>query len=210
MALDVSWNRTAGTLVATLKGRIDSANSMDCQAVLEAGIGPDEDHVVLNMAGVTYVSSAGLRVLLRLAKRLSAPGQTFALCELAGPVNEVVTVSGFGGIIPVHATLADAVGPATGQEGVPDDSAGSPDLSDPFDVNIIGENIADIANFTIEKHEFQNGSLAEGVRSEAFKAITDLLWEAVKRGQERRRRTLARLFKESDETLEEVVARHAV
>ena len=90
MALEVSWNRAPRVLIATLTGRIDSANSMDCHKALTAGIGPDDHALVLNMAGVRFLSSAGLRVLLMLAKKFTGPGKAFAVCELTDNINEVI------------------------------------------------------------------------------------------------------------------------
>nr|AGH13572.1 anti-anti-sigma regulatory factor/hypothetical protein [bacterium symbiont of Plakortis simplex pPS11G3] len=217
MALEVSWNRAPRVLIATLTGRIDSANSMDCHKALTAGIGPDDHALVLNMAGVRFLSSAGLRVLLMLAKKFTGPGKAFAVCELTDNINEVMSVSGFAEIIQVRPSQHAAVAAVTGEDGsdadsageTPDPSADSPDLRNPIDMNVVGENIADLANFTIEKHEFVNGPLAGDVRSEAFKAISDLLWGEIEQALERRKRIIARMFQEAGATLQEVVAKHA-
>ena len=217
MALEVSWNREPEVLIATLTGRIDSANSMDCHKALEAGIGPDDDALVLNMAGITFISSAGLRVLLMLAKKFTGADKSFVVCELSDSIDEVMAVSGFSEIIQVQPSQRAAVAAITGDDGSTADSAGeaadppagSPDLRNPIDMNVVGENIVDLANYTIEKHEFVNGPLAKGVRSEAFTAISDLLWGEIEQALERRKRIVARMFQEAGATLQEVVARHA-
>lgn len=216
MAMEVSWNRDFGVPIATLTGRIDSANSMDCHDALKSGIGPDDESLLLNMGGVTFLSSAGLRVLLMLAKKFTGPGKTFALCELKDHINEVITVSGFSQIIQIHDTQAEAISAITGTDApAADDAADTPRptsppaLRDPIDMAVIGDNITDVANYAIEKYEFVNTRLADNVRSEAVSAISGLLWAEVERAIELRKQTRARLFQAAETKLREVVARHA-
>ena len=66
---NVSWNKTDNTLVLSLRGHIDSANA----AAVEAEIARIREEnaaetIVVDCAELAYISSAGLRVLLRLKK----------------------------------------------------------------------------------------------------------------------------------------------
>ncbi len=215
MAMEVSWNRDSGVLIATLAGRIDSANSMDCHEALKSGIGPDDESLLLDMGGITFLSSAGLRVLLMLARKFTGPAKAFALCALEDHINEVITVSGFSQIIQVHGSQAEAVSamggtaaPATEEAEDAPRPTSPPALRDPLDMAVIGDNITDVANYAIEKYEFVNPQLAENVRSEAVSAISGLLWTEVERAIELRKQTRARLFQAAEAKLEEVVAQH--
>ncbi len=215
MAMEVSWNRDSGVLIATLAGRIDSANSMDCHEALKSGIGPDDESLLLDMGGITFLSSAGLRVLLMLARKFTGPAKAFALCALEDHINEVITVSGFSQIIQVHGSQAEAVSamggtaaPATEEAEDAPRPTSPPALRDPLDMAVIGDNITDVANYAIEKYEFVNPRLAENVRSEAVSAISGLLWTEVERAIELRKQTRARLFQAAEAKLEEVVAQH--
>jgi anti-anti-sigma factor len=93
----------SGTLVV-LDGRLDSATAPAVEARLLSLLakGP----VVADMGAVRYVSSAGLRVLLKAAKEAKASGTGFAVCSLLPPVREVFEVSGFDRIIAAHADRA--------------------------------------------------------------------------------------------------------
>ncbi len=215
MAMELDWSRDSGVLIATVSGRIDSANSMDCHEALGAGIGPDDQSLLLNMAGITFLSSAGLRVLLMLAKKFTRPGKTFALCELEDHINEVITVSGFSQIIQIHGSQAEAVGAIAGTGSAPEDTAAEakqpaapPALRNPLDMAVVGENIADIANYTVEKYEFVNSPLAEGMRAEAVLELSTLLWKQVERAIERRKRFRAELFQSAETALQDIVAQH--
>ena len=74
------------------------------------------------------------------------------------------------------------------------------------DFNIIGDNISDIAEFTVEKYEFKNdAALSPEQRDKAMKAITDVLWRQVEQLKQEHRRVLARMFDAATTALEEAV-----
>ena len=74
------------------------------------------------------------------------------------------------------------------------------------DFNIVGDNISDIAEFTVEKYEFKNDvTLSPELRETALKEITDVLWQQVEQLKQQHRRVLARMFDAAETTLEEAV-----
>lgn len=74
------------------------------------------------------------------------------------------------------------------------------------DLNIVGENIADIANFAIEKHEFRNATtLSSEVREAIDAKIKEALWQFVEELKLRRRQALETMFNLADKALDEVV-----
>ena len=74
------------------------------------------------------------------------------------------------------------------------------------DFNIVGDNISDIAGFTVEKYEFRNDvTLSPAVRDRAMKEITEVLWQQVEQLKQQQRQVLARMFDSAETTLEEVV-----
>ena len=80
--MNVKWERRDGTALARVEGRIDGANFSEFQRVLEAGLEPDADSVVLDFEHVAFISSAGLRVVLMLGKQLRKRGAQLALFSL--------------------------------------------------------------------------------------------------------------------------------
>ncbi|MFC7555609.1 STAS domain-containing protein [Pseudoroseomonas wenyumeiae] len=95
-----------GLTVAALEGRLDTATA----PAVEQQVMPlmQGKGLVLDMAGVRFVSSAGLRVLLKLAKAARASGRSFSLCGLQPAVQEVFEIGGFLQIIPTFATPGEA------------------------------------------------------------------------------------------------------
>ena len=63
---------------------------------------------------VPYLSSAGLRVLLTIAKQFDQPGRSFAICQLPRTVRKVLSASGFDRVVTVYDTEAEAVAAVTG------------------------------------------------------------------------------------------------
>ena len=75
-----------------------------------------------------------------------------------------------------------------------------------IDFSIVEDNVQDIAEFTVEKHEFQIGStLPPEVREQAITRIRDVLWQRVEALKLRRQKLLERMFKSAQETLDEVI-----
>ena len=109
MSINVTWERREGVLIGTLEGRIDGSNAGDFQGALEAGIGAEDNALVLDFEKVSFISSAGLRVGLVIARKFNEPGKKFGICALAEPVSEVVVISGFDQLISVYGSQDEAV-----------------------------------------------------------------------------------------------------
>ena len=77
---------------------------------VEAAINETDSVVILDCEQLSYISSAGLRVVLLTARALQRQNSKFAVCSLSEQIREVFEISGFDKIIPVHATRADALG----------------------------------------------------------------------------------------------------
>ena len=107
--MEVETERQGDTLIAKTDGRVDGANAREFQAALEAAIEATERAVILDMENLSYISSAGLRVILLTAKTLGNQNAKFSVCSLSDPVREVFEISGFDKIISIHASQAEAL-----------------------------------------------------------------------------------------------------
>lgn len=99
-------------LVASVEGRVDSSNSQDFERQLQGAIGEEVKAVVVDLAQLAYISSAGLRVVLLVAKTLGRRKVSISLCALSDPVQSVFEISGFNRIIQIYDTRADALAAA--------------------------------------------------------------------------------------------------
>lgn len=95
--------------VVVLTGRLDSTNAADTEAQILAQIEAGSPRVVVDASGLEYLSSAGLRVFLVVAKRVKANGGALALHSLTAHVREVFEISGFVNVLTVCADRAEAL-----------------------------------------------------------------------------------------------------
>ena len=110
MGFDIKWERIQGILIAIVLGRIDGSNADEFQKGLEAEINSADQALLLDFERVSYISSAGLRVGLIMAKQFNEPGKQFGICSLSDPVSEVVVASGFDKIISIYESRDAAIG----------------------------------------------------------------------------------------------------
>ena len=105
--MDITEAQEGTRAVAVLDGRLDTATAAMTEArlieMLKGGQG-----LIADLTAVRYVSSAGLRVLLKAAKQAKTAGVPFAVVGLQAPVREVFEISGFDKIIPSYASRAEA------------------------------------------------------------------------------------------------------
>jgi anti-anti-sigma factor len=94
-----------GATLVIPEGRLDFGAAAGFQAQLEqvlAGTGTASTAVIVDCAGLEYVSSAGLRVFLLAARSSQRAGLRFAMCSLQPAVREVFELSGFSRVIAVY------------------------------------------------------------------------------------------------------------
>lgn len=78
-------------------------------------------------------------------------------------------------------------------------------LKSAVDMQIVGENILDVADFAIEKYEFENDTtLSDEVRDEAIEKIREDLWDLVKAFRARRKEWLQTMFDTAHKAVGEV------
>lgn len=107
--MEISVDRVNEVLIAKVEGRIDGANAREFEDALNDAIGEDDSKVLLDFSTLSYISSAGLRVILLIARLLQKRSAAFALCSLSDPIREVFEISGFDKIISIHGTQSEAV-----------------------------------------------------------------------------------------------------
>ncbi len=99
MEIDVA--RIGQGVVVSVTGRMDTITAPVFQQRIEQLIDQGEKNVVVDLKGLEYVSSAGLRSILIGAKKTKAEGGRFSCCSLQAMVGKVFDVSGFRSIISV-------------------------------------------------------------------------------------------------------------
>lgn len=110
--MDIKQENAGDVTILSPTGRIDSSNAREFEESVVKTLDGNTTRLVLDLGTLSYISSAGLRVILLAAQKLKAKNGTLRLCALSPMILEVFEVSGFSKLIPIHATRDEALAAA--------------------------------------------------------------------------------------------------
>lgn len=109
MPLEQATAEEQGVTVVALAGQLDSRTAPEFEKALLKLLGEKKLEILLDLAALEYVASAGLRVFVMVGKRLQADGGRLALCALEPGVLKVLEVSGFVPLFPILPNRKEAI-----------------------------------------------------------------------------------------------------
>lgn len=98
MRLELKQTRIADVVIVTVSGRVDHANADQFRTLLWpflASCAAGADRLVLDLSGLEYISSAGLRVMMLASRDVKARDGTLVVCSLQPIVREIFEISRF-------------------------------------------------------------------------------------------------------------------
>jgi len=107
--MEIRTRRVNDVLVVDMVGRLDSRSSGPVSTELNEIAQRGERKLVLNIAGVEYMSSAGLRALLVAAKLVEVHEGALKICTPSPGVRRVMEVSGIGSLLHLCASEQEAL-----------------------------------------------------------------------------------------------------
>ncbi len=107
--MELQTRKEKNGLVITINGRMDAVTAPKFEESLTELITQGEKRFLLDFSGLEYISSAGLRSLLVLAKKLKPLEGELLLAGIQGPVDEVFKISGFYSIFKIADSLEAAL-----------------------------------------------------------------------------------------------------
>jgi len=96
--------------LVTVSGRIDSSSASAFEGHLKELMGNGRHNLVLNLAGVTYMSSAGLRTLISTLKECKKKRGDVRLSAPSERVAEVLSLAGLDSLFQVFENDVAAIG----------------------------------------------------------------------------------------------------
>ncbi len=105
MTTDVSEEVT----ILSLDGDLNATNSRDVESYLSNIIDEGNRKLLINLDGLNYISSAGLRVMLMANKKLKNAEGELKLCGLNDTVKEVFEIAGFHMILNIYVNQEEAL-----------------------------------------------------------------------------------------------------
>ena len=107
--MNITEREEQGASVFTLEGRIDSQGAIGLDEALQAAVSAGKHKMVLDMAGVSYISSAGLRTLADIITKTTEKGGDLKLVALHHKVLRVFRIIGFDKFFSIYDTLEAAL-----------------------------------------------------------------------------------------------------
>ena len=92
-----------------LKGRLDSNTSQRLEEKLFQAISNGSKNIVVDFKDIDYISSAGLRVILKAFKALQREDGRIILCSMQKYVREIFEITGIDSFVPTLDTMDDAL-----------------------------------------------------------------------------------------------------
>ena len=98
-----------GVRVLEPQGRIDSSSVVTMDAAFHQGLAPGGNPLLVDMSGVDYISSGGLRSFLLTLKEVKKREGKMCLCNLTPSVSKVFKLAGFNTIFDIRAGRDEAI-----------------------------------------------------------------------------------------------------
>jgi len=111
--LELKQSRIGDVVVVAVAGRVDHANADQFRTELwphVLGCAAGGDRLVLDLAGLEYISSAGLRVLMLASRQAKGRDGTLIVCGLQSIVREIFRISRFDVVFHVVPDRQAALG----------------------------------------------------------------------------------------------------
>jgi anti-sigma B factor antagonist len=98
-------------MVVVAEGEIDIATSPGLDQVLDAAISSGHTNVAVDLQGVTFMDSTGLRSLIASHRRIGELGGAFVVVAAAGPARRLLELAGVVEVLQVVASVDDLATP---------------------------------------------------------------------------------------------------
>ena len=99
-------------IVVAVSGRLDTETGPEFETRIVDLIAQGHQRIIVDLAGLDYISSAGLWVLIAGAKRLKPVGGRLLLAAPGGMVSQVLKIAGFAEMLETCATIDEALSSA--------------------------------------------------------------------------------------------------
>jgi anti-sigma B factor antagonist len=107
--MEITEKEENGISIFKLSGRLDSNTSPGFEEQLVQAINNGAKEMVIDFQDLDYISSAGLRVILKTTKDLKRVDGKIILYSMQDYVREVFEISGFDTFLPIVPTLDEAL-----------------------------------------------------------------------------------------------------
>jgi anti-sigma B factor antagonist len=109
MQMEIHVDNKNEVKIFSLKGRLDSNTSPQLEEKIASLIETGARKMIINFKDLEYISSAGLRVILKTTKDLKRNDGRILLCAMQDYVREVFEIAGFDTFLPIVPSIDEAL-----------------------------------------------------------------------------------------------------
>ena len=107
--MEISLESSGGVPIVSLDGRLDAFGAQQLETALPDLVPDADSGLVIDMTGVPYLSSAGLRVLLATDRKLRRKNGRVHLCNVSSYPLSVLKMAGFDQVFAIHVGKREAL-----------------------------------------------------------------------------------------------------
>jgi anti-anti-sigma factor len=107
--LSMNTDNTQSVSVMKAKGRIDSETAPEFEHALLQLLGDNRSKIVLDLAGVEFLSSAGLRAMVKALKEAQRCGGDVRLVSVPEPIQGILLTVGMNQMFKMFSATEEAV-----------------------------------------------------------------------------------------------------
>ncbi len=107
--MDITFSEEKGILIVSISGRIDALTAPELEKAIVSRIEEGAIKMLFDLQELEYISSAGLRVFLFVAKRLNTLKGRVVFCSLQKLIEDVFRVSGFYSLFSIYEERQEAM-----------------------------------------------------------------------------------------------------
>jgi anti-anti-sigma factor len=107
--MEITKGKEKNTVILSIKGRMDAVTTKEFDKTMSDMISMGENNFLINLSALEYISSAGLRSILAVAKKLKEKKGEVMFTGLQGSVEDVFKISGLHSLFKIFETEEQAL-----------------------------------------------------------------------------------------------------
>ena len=105
--MEIAIKKDSGVTIVCPNGRVDNSTAKSFEQEIMRIIS-DNQPIIISFSGISYISSAGLRIILVAGKKIASVKGQLALADMSEKIYEVFKMSGFDKILKIYPTCSEA------------------------------------------------------------------------------------------------------
>ena len=106
--MELNWNDSSNLHILNVSGNVDSNTTSEMSLAIETRLKESPKDIVIDFSGVDYISSAGLRVVIKTHHMQTSAGKKMILCSLKDYVYEIFEMSGLVKLLDIRKDIGSA------------------------------------------------------------------------------------------------------